>query len=710
LLRSPGYAAVAILSLALGIGANTAIFSLTDAVILRSLPVRHPEELVAISIGERGNSTFTNPIWEQVRDGTIPLAGTAAYSAREFNLARGGVARKVGGSWVSGSYFPMMGIKTVAGHLFGPSDDVRGCVGTAVVSEGFADREYGSPAAAIGKGLSVDGHPVTIVGVSDGAFTGVEVGQETSVYLPLCQVDAFDGPGTLDVRARWYLNIVGRLKAGMPIAQVQSWLATNSRGMFEATVPPQWRASDQADYLANKLGVQYAAAGLSDLRDSYATALWVLMAVVGIVLIIACANVANLMLARAAAREREIAIRLAIGAGRGRLIRQFLTESVLVTFIGAGLGMLFARWATALLVRLLSLGADQLWLDIGLDGRVLAFTAALAVVTGLVFGMVPAWRGTGVDPHAAMKAGGRSATGSERRHRLGRMLVVGQVALSLALVAGAGLLVGSFRRLVTLDPGFKRQGVLLVSADFGNSGFDRARRGAVTADLLRRIREVPGVSSASVSAMTPIGGFFWNGFVEVPGFTPKSERDALADFNKGSDGYFATLQTPILEGRDFGPQDAATSPLVAIINQAMATKFFGTADPLGRQFRLQEGSGTGPWITVVGITANARYASLDKDPEPQAYYPMTQGFDLGPEVVFEVRGPADSRRSPAATLSQIKDLLLAASPAVSITFKTFDAQISASLARPRLLATLSGFFGALALLLAVIGIYGVISY
>ncbi|MGH7590306.1 MAG: FtsX-like permease family protein, partial [Gemmatimonadales bacterium] len=291
-----------------------------------------------------------------------------------------------------------------------------------------------------------------------------------------------------------------------------------------------------------------------------------------------------------------------------------------------------------------------------------------------------------------------------------RMLVVGQVALSLALVAGAGLLVGSFRRLVTLDPGFKRQGVLLVSADFGNSGFDRAKRDVVTADLLRRLRALPGVSSASVSAMTPIGGFFWNGFVEVPGFTPKNERDALADFNKGSDGYFATLQTPILEGRDFGPLDAANSPLVAIINQAMATKFFGGADPLGRQFQLQQGTGSGPMITVVGVTANAHYASLEKDPEPQAYFPMSQGFDLGPEVVFEVRGPPDPRGAPAAMQGQIKDLLLSASPAVSITFRSFDAQINASLARPRLMATLSGFFGALALLLAVIGIYGVISY
>ncbi|MGH7734095.1 MAG: FtsX-like permease family protein, partial [Gemmatimonadales bacterium] len=449
---------------------------------------------------------------------------------------------------------------------------------------------------------------------------------------------------------------------------MRSWLTTRSAGVFEATLFPNWRAGDKADYLKNKLGLEYAAAGLSDLRNTYATALWVLMAVVGIVLLIACANVANLMLARAAAREREIAIRLAIGAGRGRLIRQFLTESVLVTFIGAGLGMLFAQWATALVVRFLSLDVDQLSLDVGLDGRVLGFTVALAVMTGLVFGMVPAWRGTSVDPHAAMKAGGRSATGSERRHRLGRMLVVGQVALSLALLAGAGMLVGSFRRLVTLDPGYKQQGVLLVSADFGNSGFDAARRTVMIADLVRRLRELPGVSSASVSEVIPMGGSFENTAIEAQGSTPRSARDAMVDMNTGSDGYFATLQTPILEGRDFGPGDAATAPRVAIVNQAMAKKFFGGQDPVGRQFR---GWGSdGPWTTVVGVTADARYHSLDEDPAPQVFHPMTQGPGIGAQVVFEVRG------TPAQTT--IRDLLVAASPAVSLTFTSFDAQISAS--------------------------------
>ncbi|MGH7734613.1 MAG: FtsX-like permease family protein, partial [Gemmatimonadales bacterium] len=409
------------------------------------------------------------------------------------------MARKVGGAVVSGSYFPMMGVKTVAGHLFGPGDDVRGCAGGAVVTEGFADREYGNPAAAIGKVLNANGHPFTIVGVSDGAFTGVEVGRETSVYLPLCAEDILDGPGTLDTRDRWYLSIVGRLRPDVPLTQVRSWLGTHARAVYEATLPPRWGAEGQANYLKGKLDVAAAAGGLSRLRDAYASALWVLMAVVGIVLLIACANVANLMLARAAAREREIAIRLAIGAGRGRLIRQFLTESLLITLIGASLGLLFARWGSALLVRFLSLRNELLWLDLSLDGRVLGFTLFLAVGTALFFGMVPAWRGTRVDPHAAMKAGGRSATGGERRQRLGKALVVGQVALSLALVVGAGLLVGSFRRLMTLDPGFKRQGVLLVSADFSNSGFDRARRNVVATDLLRRIRETPGVAAASVS-------------------------------------------------------------------------------------------------------------------------------------------------------------------------------------------------------------------
>ena len=530
------------------------------------------------------------------------------------------------------------------------------------------------------------------------------MGRSVSVFAPLCAVEIFDGPGVLDQRARWYLSIIGRLQPEVPLPQVRAWLAANAPAIFEATLPADWPATSQASYLKSTLGADPGAGGLSDLRSEYGRALYVLLVVVGVVLLIACANIANLMLARAAAREREIAIRLAIGAGRGRLVRQLLTESLVIAGAGALLGIFFAQWASTLLVRYLTVRDDLMWIDVSLDGRVLAFTIVLATLTGVLFGSVPAWRGTRIDPHAAMKAGGRASSGAGTRQRLGKSLVVGQIGLSLALVVGAALLLGSFRRLLTLDPGFKRDGVLLTSADFSNSGFDRARRDLVVADLLRQLRGQPGVAAASASLMTPVGGFFWNGEVETPDFTPSGERDAIVYFNQVSDGYFGTLGTALKEGRDVTPQDAATSPPIAVINEAMAKRFFH-GDPIGRQYRAHHGRGMSPWVTVVGVVADAKYESLKDDVPPTAFVPLTQDQDLGAQVVFEVRGAAPTMLIPA-----VKKVMLGASPSTALTFKTFEAQVDASLARPRLLGTLSGFFGALALLLSVIGVYGTISY
>ncbi len=719
---SPGFALVVILSLALGIGANTAIFSLIDAVVLQSLPVKDPQQLLDIttggessrqgeSHGNSGNPIFTNPIWEQIRDGVgkSVFSGVFAYGDTRFDLSDGGLVRYANGNWVSGDFFSTLGVHPSpgGGRLLQSSDDHRGCAPVAVVSDGFAQRELGGVRSAVGRAISLDGHPFDVVGVAAPSFFGMEVGRSVDVYVPLCTQPIFRGPGVLDARSNWYLTIVGRPVPGLSEAQVRAALAAHSPGIFAATLPPNWRTVDQDDYLKMTLGAGPAAGGLSDLRDRYEHALYMLMVVVGVVLVIACANIANLLLARAAARQREIAVRLAIGSSRGRLVRQLLTESLLLSLVGAGAGLLFARWASRLLVRYLSTGSSSgIWLDLGIDGRVLAFTVAVSVVTGVLFGVAPAWRAVRVDPQEAMKAGGRGVVHGEGRQRMGKALVVGQVALSLLLVMAAALLLGSFRKLTTLDPGFRREGVLLARLDFGNAGYAGPQLLAAQNELLRRARELRGVRSASTSLTTPIGRMSWNDALVVPGYTPGGMRDALAFFNRVSDGYFATLGTDLVAGRDFAPDDQGRSGPVAIVNESMARHFFREVNPIGRTFTVQRGDSVGAEMEIVGVVRDAKYQSLTEENQPIVYLPFGAGSAPEKYINLELR----SDGSLTALSGAVQELVTSMNPAISFDLTTLQAQVSASLTRPRLLATLSGFFGALALLLAIIGLYGTLSY
>jgi predicted permease len=442
------------------------------------------------------------------------------------------------------------------------------------------------------------------------------------------------------------------------------------------------------------------------LRVRYGRALYTLMVVVGLVLLIACANIANLLLARAAGRQREIAIRLSLGAGRWRVVRQLLTESALLSFAGAGVGVLFARWASGLLVRFFTLGSHLVWLDLSIDRRVLGFTITVAVLTAVLFGLAPAWRATRADPQATLKSGGRGLAGADTRHWIARSLVVGQVALSLALVAAAGLLLGSFRKLVTLDPGFRRDGVLLVSMRFGNTGVPDSQLTLLESDVLRRLRALPGVTSASAAILTPIGNTSWNDYVAVPGYAPAKGEDSLAYFNQVTDGYFATLGTALLSGRDISPDDITHAHHVAVINQTMARRFFGSVRPLGRSFRTVVGDSTSPAWEVVGVVQDAKYQRLDEHTLATAYFPLGQGDVPWPQATFALR----SAGAPAALVPTVRAVAADVHPRISLEITTLSAQVSASLARPRLLATLSGFFGVLALVLAMIGLYGTMSY
>jgi putative ABC transport system permease protein len=703
---APGFTVVAVLSLGLGIGANTAIFSLVDAAILRSLPVTHPEQLVKLAMGNSSNDVFTNPLWEEIRARGELFDGLFAFGSDRFNLVPSGQARLVDGDFVSGDYFRTLGVGAAIGRLLQVADDRRGCPPLAVVSYGFWQSEFGGSPEVIGARLSLNGHSFSIIGAAVRGFTGVDVGRFPHVYIPICAEPLVHGaPGMLDERSAWWIQLVGRLPPGASLTQANGRLAVESPAIFAATLPAAWGSEGRQAYLKNTLLAVPAATGLSGFRLQARTALVVLMGVVGVVLLIACANVANLLLARAAARQREIAMRLAIGASRGRIVRQMLTESILLSSAGALLGLAFARWGDRVLVGLLSSRGQQVSLDLSVDTRLLVFTLAVAVCTGILFGVAPAWRSVRQDPQGVLKVGGPAATATRSALTTSKMLVASQVALALVLVATAGLLLGSFRTLTSLDPGFRPDGVALAQVNFQSLNMPQSRRELAGQEMLEQLRINPGIEAASASLLTPVSGRRWNSLVLVDGYTPTGETDNLVWFNGVTDGYFATLGIDFVTGRDFTGREGSAGERVAIITRSLARKFFGETSPLGRQFRIQGGGEPGPPVEVIGVVEDAKYSSLRDSTAMTVYVPWSQAEHWG-SLTFEVRGRGEMTDAVAATLAAARTVI----PGASLNIGTLSGQLAGSLARERLLATLSAFFGGLALLLALVGLYGTMAY
>ncbi len=699
---TPAFTAVAILSLALGIGANTAIFSLINSLILKSLPVRHPEQLLQITRGK--DDGYTNPIWEQLRDRQDIFSGIFAYGGGSFNLSEGGEARYVDSSYVGGQFFDTLGLHPILGRTLTPADDKRGCPGTAVLSHAFWQTEYAGRPDVIGKNISLDSHPFQILGVIDQGFHGVQVGSAIDIYVPICTEKIIRGEySSLDKRGNWWLEIIGRPKPGISQAQVTARLKTLAPEIFKATVPPNWKADQQVDYLKHTLEAVPVANGISYIRTKYQRALTILMVITGLVLLIACANVANLLLARSAGRQREIAIRMALGLGRGRLMRQLLTESLVLSLTGAALGILFALWGARLLVRFLSSYNNQVFLDLTIDARVLAFTAAVAILTGLLFGLAPAWRGTRVDPQSAMRANARGIIEGSK-FGLGKALVVFQVALSLLLVVGAGLMLSTFFKLETLDAGFDREHILLTHVDLRNGHYAPEQRAAAFQEILEHLRALPGVLSASSSEMTSVSGSYWNEDLQIEGYTSKGPEDTLVYFNRVSEHFFDTVGPALIAGRDFNAHDTLQSPKVAIVNQTMAKRYFAGQNPIGKRYRVEEGNKLSEPVEIIGIVKDAKYGTLREDILPTGYVPVSQEKAFTSRT-FELRAAV-----PLALVPSVKSAVAQIDPGISLEFTTLAAQVDESLSRERLLATLSGFFGALALLLATIGLYGVMSY
>lgn len=704
----PGFTLTVVFSLALGIGANTAIFSLINAVLLKSLPVAEPRQLMELTMGKDHGDVFTNPIWEAVRRDQRVFSGVFAYADESFNLAEGGEARRVDGNYVGGEYFATLGLAPAAGRLLSGADDFRGCPAVVVLGHGFWQRQYAGARGAIGQRLALDGHPFQVVGVAPPGFSGVEVGRATQLYLPLCAEAVIQGANSqLDRRSTWWLQLIGRPAPGVSPAQVNARLAALAHGVFTATVPTDWDDKNLQFYLSSSLEAVPAATGLSDLRTTYRPALMMLMAVVGIVLLIACGNVANLLLARGTVRQREIAMRMALGASRRRLIRQMLTESLLLSVIGATAGLLLALWGSALLVRLLSSGRDGVWLDLALDYRLLAFTLGVAVATGVLFGLVPAWRGTRVDPQTAIRAQGHGVIrGGSARFTLGKALVLGQVALSLVLVLGAGLLLTTFHTLATLDPGFRREGILAVRMDLRSSGESDVARLAIQRQVLERLRLLPGVRSAATAEILPVSGMRWNGLITLPGQAASGDdMERLSWFNRVSTGYFTTMGTALITGRDFGPGDVTGSTPVAIVSEAMAKKYFPGLNPVGLQFITESGHGEATY-QVVGVVQDSRYRDLRTPPEPIVFLADLQASEPAPTVTFVLH----SDGPPADLVPGVRRTVGEVSPRASFTSLTVSDNLARSLARERLLAALSGFFGGLAILLSLLGLYGLMSY
>jgi putative ABC transport system permease protein len=711
-----GFAFVAVLSLALGIGANTAIFQLLDAVRIRTLPVANPQELVEIKIvktqnGRTGNftgrfSNLTTALWESIRDRQQAFSTIFAWNTTTFELAPGGESQPAAGLWVSGDFFAGLSVGPLLGRVLTSGDDQRGCGAPgAVLSYAFWQRHYGGDPNIVGRPITLNAHPIEIVGVTPASFYGVEVGRVFDLAVPMCALPIIEPERKeLERRDHWWLGAIGRLKPGWTQERASAHLASLSPGLFAETVPPNYTPQATKEYLQFVLGALPAGTGVSRLRVDYESPLWMLLAIAGLVLVIACGNLANLMLARASAREREIAVRLAIGASRGRLVRQLLAESALIAALGGAFGIVIAAQLERVL---LSFFANTwLFLDLRPDVRVLAFTIGVAAVTCLIFGALPALRATGLDPGLAMKSAARGMSDSRERFGLRRGLVVAQVALSLVLLVGALLFVRTLRNLATVDAGFQRTGILVAAVDARSLRLPATQETALERDLLEHVRAVPGVDAAAATFIVPVSGMGWNDRIVIDGVVQAD----ISDFNQASPGYFQTLGIPILAGRDFNGHDTRDSEPVAIVTQTFARKYFGGRDPVGRTFTIEVGPGEHePLYHIVGVITDMKYSDLREDFKPIGFFPTSQNahpepFVQGTNLMIRSRAPLTS------LVPEIKRSIAAVNPAMLVDFETMPTQLEKRLMRERLMAVLSGFFGGLAALLATIGLYGVMSY
>jgi putative ABC transport system permease protein len=711
---TPVVTAVAILSLALGIGANTAIFSIVDSLVLRALPVSEPQQLATMTGGLGPTSTWTYPIWTELQHRSDAFGGVVAWSSPRFNIAQGGEMQPVNGMYVSGEFFTTLGVPAVVGRTFSAADDGRGAGpdgAVAVISYGFWQRHFAGAASALGSTLMIDRTPFSVIGVTPPAFYGPEVGWAYDVAVPIGAELLIRGKDSeLDSRTKYWLNILIRRKPGQSIDAATATLRAMRPAILAATAPPNLSGPFREEFLRRQFSLEPAAGGPSGLRKRYVRPLLTILAVVGLVLLIACANIANLQLARTAARRHELSVRAALGASRWRVTRQLLVESLLLAAGGAAAGTLLASWASRALVGLLSSAVNTVFLDLAVDWRVLTFTMAVTAATAVLFGAVPALRASGAAPADALVPQTRVMSGGTR-WTMANGLVVAQVALSLVLVVAAGLFIRTFAGLASRPRGFDSGAVAIVNVNASRAQIDPSNRIPFYYRLVDAVAAVPGVASAAGSVISPVSGGGLENFVDVPGAPEMSERERTSLANFVTPGWFASYATPILAGRDVSDRDAKTAQAVTLVNEAFVRKYFPGRNPIGLEVTLITGRPTDAQVpkTVIGVVADAVYRSLREPATPTIYVPLAQW-----NFPFPMTGISISVRSVSAPPLQlargIAAALTAVDPDLAFNFRSLEEQVNASLTQERIVALLSAIFGALALLLAALGLYGVTSY
>jgi predicted permease len=718
LVRDKGFAAAAILSLGLGIGANTAIFQLLDAVRLRTLPVDSPGELAEIRFrpGTSRSGSFngrrpmlTYPLFDEIRRRQQVFSGLFAWGSGAFNTAAGGEVRRIDGLWASGEMFGVLGLTPAIGRFYTPEEDRPGC-GTpgAVLSHAYWQREFGGAPSALQQTVRLERVTFDIIGVAPADFFGLDVGRRFDVLVPLCadRLLQGDGEGRLAKRASWWLASIGRLAPGRTVEQAADHLASLSAGINLATLPTGYTTDDEKSYQEARLTAMEASSGVSGIRQQFGEPLTILLGATGLVLLIACANLANLLLARASAREREMAVRLAIGAGRRRLVTQLLVESLLLAVAGTLLGIVLARALTTVLIAQIASGLGNIFIDLSWNTQMFAFTTAVAAVACLLFGLMPALKATALSPAVTLRAGGRGLTMSRERFGIRRLLVVTQVALSLVLLLGALLFSRTLYNLLSIDTGFDQQVVVAFLNDKSLAG-DVERAQLLREDLRERLRTLPGVERVAQADFVPLDGSFWNEMarVELPGGGLSDK--VLSNFSRVGTGYFEALQVPILRGRDFDARDSRQAPPVAIVNETFVKKALSGADPIGRVIRLETAPGApAQSFAIVGVSGDAKHTDLKEDFEPLVILPATQATAAEDWVRFVIKPRGDA----AAVIPAVTQRIAEVNPSIDIDFSILSDTIRSGLVRERLMAALSGAFGLLAGLLAAVGLYGVMSY
>jgi len=702
--RSPGFTLVAVLSLALGIGANSAIFQLLDAVRLRSLPVARPHELAEVRIvGGNGGmginngryAQLTRPLWEEIERHQQAFSGVFAWASNEVRVGEGSDLRRAKALWVSGDFFRVLGVQPELGRLILPEDTGPCPSPRVVVSDAYWRSQLGGRELGQGSRLVVNGERMDVVGVTPPQFFGLAVGERFDIAIPLCQPKEGLRRDFFDV------SVMGRLRADWTTEKASAHFGVIGPGLLAETVITGYSAEAAERYKAFRLAVYPASSGVSALRRQYDASLWLLLGITSLVLLIACGNLANLMLARASAREREVAVRAALGASRARLFRQFLAESALLAGLGAALGALLAQVLARVLVRSLSGGSGSVSLSLTTDWRVLLFTACVTGLTCLVFGALPALRGTRVEPVAAMKAGGRGMSAGRDRLSLQRLMVVTQIAVSLVLLVGAFLFVRSFQNLMSFDPGMRQGGIGVVFLGFQQSQVVPERFLEFQRGLLEEVRSVAGVVDAASTTNVPLWGGGWGHGITVGAI----ENGSM--FTWVSPAYFDTMGIRLLQGRGLEPTDTQTSTRVAVVNEAFVRQFLQGVGPIGRTLRTHpEPNYPATEYEIVGVVPDTRYSDIRGDMPAQVFAPASQFPAPGPWLAVMIRADA----SPETALAAVKARMRGAHPEIVVESTVFQARIREGLVRERLLAMLAGFFGSLAALLATVGLYGVVSY